>query len=324
LSQAEIDALLNAFDSGDLDVNAEQEENTKQIRDYDFRTANRFHKEQIRTLHVIYDTFSRLFSSYLSGTLRVMADATVTGVEELKYQEFVNALPSPVILAILSQSPMTGPVIFELSPDIAYSMISRLLGGTTTSEIAAREYTEIELVLIERILRQFLHLFEESWEKVAQVKVSLDRIETNPQFAQIVANNETVALVTMDVTIGESKGLINICIPHMALEEINLSTRMMYMSGEVRRSVPAKEHIQRRIEKTPLDLTAVFNATSVTVQDILELSVGDVVRLDHTMSDALTVLVGHLPKFTGTLGVKDKRYAIKVADIIRKEEDVHE
>ncbi|MCL2030524.1 MAG: flagellar motor switch protein FliM, partial [Oscillospiraceae bacterium] len=323
LSQAEIDALLNKFDSGEMDLSAGQEAGGVKVRDYDFRTANRFHKEQIRTLNIIYETFARLLSNYMSGTLRVMASVDVLGIEELKYQEFINALPSPVILAVMRQPPLAGPILFEISPDIAYSMISRLLGGQPTYPGGAtREFTEIELVLVERMLRQFMPLFVEGWTKVMKTSISLDRIETNPQFAQIVASNETVAIISLSVRLGETEGLVNVCLPHLALEPVNnqLSTKLMYQSSESQSKEPVKEDITARIARTQLSLAAVFNATDATVREILELSAGDVLRLDHTISEPLTLMVGHLPKFKVGLGVKDKRYAVKVSEVIRKED----
>jgi len=205
LSQSEIDALLSSISSGgDTGVSDAGDPGSGSAKAYDFRTANRFNKEQIRTLNVIYDTFARLLSSYLSGTLRAMCTAEVTSVEELKYYEFVNALPSPIVLAITQMPPLAGSVLLEMSPSLSYAIISRLLGGQPEKENLSRNFTEIELVLLERVVRQFLPLFGESWEKVIGVSASLDRIETSPQFAQIVAMNETVAIITINVTLDET------------------------------------------------------------------------------------------------------------------------
>lgn len=320
LSQSEIDALLNAISAGEIET-ADSEPETK-VREYDFRTANRFHKEQMRTFRIIHDTFARLFAAYLSGTLRVMCNAEVLSVEELKYQEFVNALPEPVLLGVLRQPPLVGSVLLEISPDISFAMISRLLGGAPTQSGISREFTEIELVLLERVLRQFLPLFAESWEKIIKVNTTLDRIETSPQFAQIVAANETVAIITISVTIGDVSGLVNICLPHLAVEPINqhLSTKLIYQTGVEREAEPAAHDIQMRLETTPLDLTAVFKPTLATVRDILNLQKGDVIQLDHALSDPLILKVAHLPKFRVELGVKENRYAVRVAETIHKEE----
>ena len=322
LSQNEIDALLNAISSGELDTET-QEPTPGRVHEYDFRTANRFHKEQIRTLNIIYDTFGRLLSSYLSGALRAMCTAEVVSVEELKYQEFINSLPSPVTLAVVRMPPLAGSMLIEMSPDLCYSVISRLLGGTPDGT-TARTFTEIELVLLERIMRQFIPLFVESWEKVAKVTTILDRIETSAQFAQIVALNETIALITLNVRVGQVEGLLNICLPHLALEPVTqqLSTKFWYQTSqqESREFIPATDDIRKGIERTPLGVTAVFNDTTVSVRDILNLQAGDVIPLDHRKDEPLTLKVGHLPKFRAAIGIKDKRYAVKIADFIRKED----
>jgi flagellar motor switch protein FliM len=322
LSQSEIDALLNAMNSGEVDASKPAEPELK-VKEYDFRTANRFSKEQIRTLHIIYDSFARLLSTYLSGSLRAMCNCEVVGVEELKYQEFVNALPTPVILAITRMNPLSGPTLVELSPSVAYSMIARLLGGISSGEMT-RSFTEIELVLLERVIRQFIGLFAESWEKVARISAGLERIETAPQFAQIVALSETVVIITINIAIGESEGLMNVCLPYPSIEPIskNLNSKLWFQSvgSDTYKKPSAFNDISQRIHATPLPVAALFNSTFASVRDIINLQVGDVVQLDHSVRDPLTVRVGHLPKFRASLGLKDGRYAVKIAEVIREED----
>ncbi|MDR1692645.1 MAG: flagellar motor switch protein FliM [Oscillospiraceae bacterium] len=321
LSQAEIDALLNAIESDGIDSQP-LDDGANQIREYDFRTANRFNKEHIRTLRIVYDNFARLFASYLSGTLRAMCSAEVMSVEETKYAEFVNALPSPLILAVVRMPPMTGSVLLEVSPDLSYAIISRLLGGKPDKESVSRGFTEIEQVLLERIMRQFLPLFGESWEKVVGITTYLDRLETSPQFAQIVAMNETVAIISISVKVDEAAGTFNICLPHLALEPISqqLTTKFLYQNSDSRQLFPMHEDIQKRIEQTPLEVSAYFNETQTSVRDILNLQTGDVISLNHAVSDPLTLRVGHLPKFRVEVGMKDRRYAAKITEIIQKED----
>jgi flagellar motor switch protein FliM len=323
LSQEEIDALLNAIESDGIEAAGPLEDlSANQVRDYDFRTANRFNKEHMRTLKVIYDTFARLFASYLSGTLRAMCSADVISVEETKYAEFVNALPNPLILAVVRMPPMVGSILLEISPDLSYAIISRLLGGRPDKESVSRGFTEIELVLLERILRQFLPLFAESWEKVVAINTTLDRIETSPQFAQIVAMNETVAIITLSVKLDDAEGSFNICLPHLALEPLNqqLSTKFLYQTDVHRELASAHDDIQKRIEATPLDVSASFNETLAPIREILNLQVGDVIRMDHHISYPVTLRVGHLPKFKADIGVKDSRYAAKIVEIIQRED----
>jgi len=328
LSQNEIDALLNALSSGDVAPEDMAEDPALKIKEYDFRTANRFSKEQIRTFHIIYETFARLFTSYLSGTLRVMCSSEVMSVEEVKYQEFVNAMPTPVVLGIINMPPLVGPTMLSITPDVAYVMISRLLGGSNQSgslEIS-RTFTEIELVLLERIIRQFIGTLVESWAKIIPISTMLDRIETSPQFAQIVAMNETIALITLSVKIGANEGLMNFVLPHLALEPISkqLNTKLMFSSSDTQRHAPKTQDIKTRIQTTPLPVTAVFNNTNSCVREVLGLQIGDIVQLDHHTVQPLTLKVGHLDKFRGIIGIKDHRYSVKITELIREEVSEHE
>ena len=326
LSQSEIDALLQAIDTGEMDVDAPAEtKNTGKVIPYDFRTANRFSREQIRTLGLVYENFSRLYSTYLSGTLRSMCEVTVVGVEELKYHEFVNALPPSVLLSIISMPPLVGPTLMQVTPNLAYAMISRLLGGSGGEDSKiTRGFSEIELVLFERITRQYMGLFNEAWEKVIEVKASLDRLETSAQFAQIVSMGETVAVVTMNARIGDTEGLINCCLPHLALEPIakQLNTKVLFQAGgeTYHKVLPVRDDIRNRIENTPLPLTAVFQRSIATVSEVLDLRVGDILQLDHRVGEPVTVLVGHLVKFHASLGSKDSRYAVRISDLIQEED----
>jgi flagellar motor switch protein FliM len=251
-------------------------------------------------------------------------------VEELKYQEFVNSLPSSVILAVVNMPPLDGPTLLELSPDMCYAMIGRLLGGSSAVRVQSslehnRSYTEIELVLIERVLRQFTNLINEAWQKVIHVEASLDRIETNPMFAQIVSLNETVALITLNCKIGDTNGFINFCLPHLALEPINkrLTTKAWYQSSEAQQKSlpPATANISSRINTTRLPLTVVFNKTTSTTGDILGLQTDDVIVLDHHVDQPLTLMVGHLPKFHVEVGAQDKNYAAKIVAQIQEEDN---
>jgi len=253
-----------------------------------------------------------------------MCEVSVAGVEELKYHEFVNALPTTVLLSIISMPPLVGPTLMEFSISVAYAMITRLLGGTgSENEGQTRGFTEIELVLFDRISRQFVGLFNEAWEKVIDIRAAVERLETSAQFAQIVAMGETVAVVTLNVKIGNTEGFINCCLPHLALEPIakQLNTKVLFQTGSehYRNLLPVADDIRRSIRITPLSLTAVFNETAADLRDILGLRVGDVLQLDHKVGEPLTVKVGHIPKFQAALGVRGNRYAVMISNLIREE-----
>jgi flagellar motor switch protein FliM len=277
----------------------------------------------MRTFHVVFETYSQLLSNKLSSILRVSCECEILSIEECSYSEFNNSLPAPVILAVTDAHPMHGSLLIQMSPEFAYMLISRLFGGGTTGE-NSKQFTEIELALIERVLRQQCEVFSEAWDKVIEISMQIDRIETSPQFAQITAPNEPVAVIILSISMGEETGLMSICIPHTAIEPISqqLNTRMWFSSG-IRDDGRGEERLAAltgMLMHSPIPMTAIFEQTPATVSDIVNLQIGDVIKLDHPVEEPLTIKVQHIPKFRATIGTLGHKYAMQVVDILQEEE----
>ncbi|MCL2151604.1 MAG: flagellar motor switch protein FliM [Oscillospiraceae bacterium] len=325
LSQAEIDELLGSLMTGEaaaVSPEASGGSSAMKVKEYDFRTANRFPKEQMRTFHVVFETYSQLLSNRLSSVLRVSCECEILSIEECSYSEFNNSLPVPVVLAIMEAPPMNGSLISQMSPEFSYMIISRLFGGGTAGE-NSKQFTEIELALIERVLNQAIDVFDEAWDKVIGLSTKLERIETSPQFAQITAPNEPVAVIIMNITMGEESGLMSICVPHTAIEPVaqQLNTRMWF-SGASRddgKNGEQADVLRDQLLKTPVPLTAFFEQTPATVSDLVNLQIGDVIKLDHSIDHPLTIKVHHMPKFRAAVGTAGLKYALRIVDIIEEE-----
>lgn len=324
LSQNEIDELLKALTTGDIDVQQIQTTKTeKKVKLHDFKKPPKFANDHKRTLQFINENYARLVQSFLSGYLRSLVQVDVLSVDALQYSEFSNSLSNPVVLGIVDFSPLSGSVIFEMDPSIAYALIDRILGGRGAAMERVRSFTEIELAILERIIVQILNLMREPWESIISIKPRLEKIETNAQFAQIIHPNEMVALITLNVVVGEVKGMINICIPHMVVEPImpKLSTKLWFTNIENEKTEHNKQDIEFRIENTFVPVRAVLGRTSISVGEFLDLQVGDVLPLETGVNGDLEVLVGDLPKFYAKPGVKKNRIAVKVSEVIRREEE---
>ena len=324
LSQNEIDDLLKALSTGEID--AQQMQSTTQerkIKSHDFKRASKFAKDHIKTLNIIYDNYARLVTNFLTGYLRTLVQVDVVTVEALPYSDFSNSVSNPVILAIIDFAPLSGSIIFEIEPHIAFALVDRILGGKGSSMERVREFTEIELAIIERIIIQILNLMREPWENVISIRPRLDKIETNAQFAQIVAQNETVALITLSARVGDVDGMINICIPHMVVEPIvtKLSTKFWFSNIEKEATPEMKETIEIRVRNTMVPLKAMLGKTTITVGDFIELQLGDVLPLETGVNDDMEIHVGDLIKFYATPGVRKNKVAVKISKVLKKEDE---
>jgi len=274
LSQSEIDALLQALSSGELDVQEIKEvEQSKKIKKYDFRNPQKIAKDQLRTLEIIHDNFGRLFQTFLSGYLRAPVKISVISVEQIAYSEFINAISNPAFLNIIDVSPLNGQMMIDISVVVAYTMIDRLLGGNGSKEQEIREFTEIELTLLMNMMKRAMSIIEEAWKNVIKLELKLERVEVNPQFAQIVPPNETIALITMNLEVGEAEGMLNVCIPYLLLEPIldKLNTRYWFSSTKKEMSQNQITQIKNRILNAKVELKAELGSTLVKVKDIINL-----------------------------------------------------
>ncbi|MBE5854479.1 MAG: flagellar motor switch protein FliM [Lachnospiraceae bacterium] len=321
LSQDEIDNLLAALSTGEIDADQIKDSAEKQVKDYDFKRPAKFSKEHLRTLEIIFEHYGRLLSTNLPVYLRKNVQVSVNSSETVTFSEFSNALSNPVILSIINFQPLTGNIIMELSPNLGFSMIDRMLGGKGLPLEKSRDFSEIELTLLERIMVICMQLLREPWKNVLDINPTLDRIETNPQFAQIIAPSEMIAIVTLNIKVGDVEGLMNICLPYFTLENImdKLNTKFWFSTIQDSSDEDYEAYIEAMIKRVQVPIRAVLGKSSISVGDFTSLQTGDVIRLDNRVDNELAVYVGNLKKFMAVPGSSKDKYAVRVTSILGEE-----
>lgn len=322
LSQSEIDALLSALSSGSVDANElKQEQTKKKIKVYDFRRPNKFSKDQIHTLHVIFENFTRSLGTYLSAQLRAPVQMEILSVEQLTYEEFIRSIPNPTILNVFSLYPLEGSAIMEINPNIGFAFLDRLLGGPGDPINKVRGLTEIEQTVMERLAQKMLDYLAEPWGSIIEIEPSLDRIETNPQFTQLVSPSEIMIIISLETQMTDVLGMINICIPFLVLEPIvdKLSVHYYYSASNTRTNEESMAAIQNKLQNTEIMVKVLLGRTTITVRDLLELSVGDVIPLERNINEELEVAIGQSTKFLGKPGILGNKISLQISQVIKEE-----
>ncbi|MGN0378075.1 MAG: flagellar motor switch protein FliM [Butyrivibrio sp.] len=319
LSQDEIDNLLKSLSSGELDVDDMKDTDEKVVKNYDFARPAKFSKEHLRTLEIIFEHYGRLLSTNLPVYLRRTVQVEVVNSEVVAYSEFTNALSNPVLLGIVGMEPLEGNIIIEMASNLGYAMLDRLLGGSGAPLGSTRDFSEIELVILERMFSICVNLLAAPWANVLTVQPRLDRIETNSQFAQIISPNEMIAIITMNVKIGDVEGLMNVCLPFVVLEPVidKLNTKYWFSTMQNKDVNSYEEAIESLIAKAPIPVKAVLGTSSISVNDFINLGVGDIIKLDTAVDQELEVFVGNIKKFKALPGSSDDKYAVRLTKILR-------
>ena len=323
LSQDEIDNLLKALSTGELDADEMKNTDERQVKDYDFARPAKFSKEHLRTLEIIFEHFGRLLATNLPAYLRKSVSVDVVNSEVVIYSEFSNALSNPVLLGVVGMDPLMGNVIMEMASNLGFAIVDRPLGGVGNSLEKERDFSEIELSILERVFTICVNLLHEPWENVVEITPRLNRIETNSQFAQIISPSETIAIVTINLKIGDVEGLMNICLPYTTLEPVmdKLNTKYWFSTMKEKDSNSYEAAIENIIDNALIPMKAVLGTSKINVQDFVNLQLGDVIRLDRKVDDELEVYVGNIKKFKALPGYSDNKYAVRVTEILREESE---
>lgn len=324
LSQSEIDSLLDALSSGS--IKAEEvisDEKKRKIKPYDFRRPNKFSKDQLRTLLMLHENFARLLTTSLSTYLRSMLRVQVASIDQLTYEEFTKSLPNPTVMNIIAVKPLEGDIIIELSPQLAFAIIDRLLGGHGNPVEKVRELTDIEQIVIKRVVSRTLTNIKEAWQAVVNLEPRFESIELNPAFTQIIPPSDMIVLVTLDVRIGETFGLMNICLPYDVLEPIvgRLNAQLWFAKSGESQNERSLTAIRHRLELASVRVTVELGHARITVDDLLNITVGDVIQLDRPVDQLLAMRIGKNIKFYGSPGVSGSRMAVQIGQVAQEGEE---
>ncbi|MGF2615657.1 flagellar motor switch protein FliM [Rossellomorea vietnamensis] len=324
LSQNEIDALLSALSTGEMSADDfKKDEEEKKVKVYDFKRALRFSKDQIRSLTRIHENFARILTTYFSAQLRTYVQISVVSADQVPFEEFVRSVPKMTILNIFDVPPLDGHILMEVNPNIGYAMMDRVMGGKGTGMNKIENLTEIETKIMSNLFERAFDNLRDAWSNIAEIDPMLAEFEVNPQFLQMVSPNETVVVISMNTTIGETSGMINICIPHVVLEPIIPKLSVSYwMQTKAKEKDPQEsENLQKRIKTAQVPVVAELGSSDITIDDFLSLDIGDVIQLNRRIDAPLVVKVGEIPKFTAQPGEQNKKLAVQIIDSLKGGEE---
>lgn len=322
LSQSEIDALLSALSTGELEPEQVQKEEEKQkVKVYDFRSPQKFSKDHIRTLELVHDNFARIISNYLTAQVRKNVKVKVETVEQVSYEEFIHSVQNPTILTLFKLPPLTGTLLFETNPEFSYQIIDILLGGTGERKTTNTEFSDIDKNIMHQVVAGLLSNLVLAWEDIMEVQPEIESIETNPAINQTLSPNEPVALIVFSVEMGKSTTFINLCIPYLSIEKLlyKLVVQYWFKNGDEEQEDDSDEKIREGLNPVEVELSAKLGDTHLSVDDFLRLSIGDIIKLDNKCNEPVKVLVEDEEYFYAKPGTIGKNMGVTIIDIIDKE-----
>lgn len=286
---------------------------------YDFRRPDKFSKEQLRTLHMLHETFARHAGTSLSAFLRSPVSIELIALEQKPYEEYMRGINSSVF-TIMSMPPLSGQSLLEVEFSIVFSMIDRLLGGPGGS-ISRNVLTDIERPLVRQMIERVFAALKTAWEGIVIINPGIETIETSSQFVQIAPPNDIVVTILFEVRVGNQRGAMSICIPYLLLKPITtkLSAQKWFVSGGKKNTASSRRLLAWQIGQSNVDCSVVLGKSKITMRDLLSLNPGDVLTLDRDQDEDLDFLVSKTPKFKGKPITSGKRLYFSITEATKQE-----
>jgi flagellar motor switch protein FliM len=306
LSQEDIDALFQ------LQSSRSRAGSKPQAQRYDFRRSDRIPNEQIRALRVIHDTFARSLASSLSAYLRSYVTVNLISVEQLSFRDFMTCLPSPTCIATLRITPLEGVAVLEISPTLAFPLIEVLLGGGKIKpRIVKREMTDIERQILDSLLVLIVQNLSFAWQSVAKVDFAVAGLETEPGLLHALPPNEAVVTIATEIQLAETSGMMNLGIPSSVVKQ--LRNRLdQHWSSRRGSNIDESAKMLAKVADSAVSLDARVEGSSVTFEDLLSLSEGDILALDQSVDRPVRVSLNGVPTFSGQVMVSGRRRAVAI------------
>jgi flagellar motor switch protein FliM len=327
LSQSQIDDLLNRMRSGEVEDAPKPDEQQGKIKEYDFSLPKKFTRDQLKMLRSLNENFSRQLSSYFTSILRDVCEVSISQIEEQRYSEFSNSLPETVLAGLLSCVPASDdfgemPLVLECTSSFGFFVIERLLGGSGMPEVPEREYTDIEINILQSVMQRITSDLQIAWNNFFESKITLQEIETNGRMLQTFSPQDIVVILTMEIKTEMADSMANLCIPANNLEEIINSLGLKSIGTTERQTDGEKEKAKRdallsNLERGNLEMVAYLDHCQMALEDILQLQVNDVISLNRKIDEDIQVDVDGKPWFSARMGELDTQKALKLVNSLK-------
>ncbi len=316
LSQDEIDALLTGVDGGDVETDAEVEDNGE-LKTYDFSSQDRIVRGRMPTLEMINERFARNFRISLFNFLRRSPNISVEGVQMSKFGEYIHSLFMPSNLNLIKMKPLRGVALFVMNPTLVYSLVDNFFGGDGRfhTKIEGRDFTATEMQVIQNVIQLIFEDLKKAWKPVMDIEFEHSGSEVNPHFANIVSPSEVVVISTIHVELDNGGGDIHLTLPYSMIEPIRDLLDAGLQSDSSDYDERWVNSLREEIESASLEITTNLTEIKMTLSDIQNMKAGDVIPIEPP--NTIMATVEDIPVFRAKYGLSRGNQALKVLEMIR-------
>ena len=328
LSQSQIDDLLKRMQGANAAEEPVVVEDPKsKVKEYDFSSPKKFTKDQLTSMTNLYESYSRMVTSYFTSIMRELCEVNVIQIEEQRYYEFSNALSDNTLVAMIDFRPEDRNyddtvLMLELAQSFGFMIIERLMGAMGDVFMPDRDFSDIELAILGTVLQRVNDYLRDAWRNYLPVNTTFRNIETNGRMIQAFSPQDIVIIVTLEIKCGAYTATSNICMPSNNLDAIITSFGARYAKATKQQS-PERERVKKDlvldyIKQSDLLVEAVLDQCQMSLGEVIGLQVNDVIALGKHIDSDVQVSVDGIPWYNARLGESRMKKAVKLIDAISR------
>ncbi len=320
LTQEEVDSLLRGISGGEIETETDIEENESGIVSYDLTSQDRIIRGRMPTLEIINDRFARFLRNVFTSSLRRIVDVTSLSIDMIKFGDFLKTLPVPTSIHLFQMEPLRGVSLLVIEAPLIFSIIDIFFGGSGSShyKVEGRDFSPIEMGIIHRMVNMIFGELEKSWTPVFGIHTKLVRSEINPQFVTIMPMTDVVIISKFSVEMEFASGNLMLCFPYTMIQPIKEKLTASFQSEQMEQDTGWIREFRKAMLQAEVDLTVRLGGTDLKAKDLINLKIGDVLRLNRYASEPIDILVEGVKKFMGVPGVFKGNKAVRIVSKVRE------
>ena len=277
--------------------------------------------ERLPMLEVVFDRLERMLTTSVRNFTSENVDVNLDNITAQRFGDYLNSVPLPAMISVFKAVEWDNFGLVTVDSPMIYSIVDVLLGGrrgTVPMRIEGRPYTTIEASLFERLIRLLLQDLSNAFAPITDVNFRFERMETNPRFAAIARPGNACIVFKMRIDMEDRGGTIEFLIPYATLEPARDLLLQMFMGEKFGRDSIWEGHLAREIWVTDVDLEAVLEEQTVSLNYVAKLEVGSMLKLRSRPDSAVTLRCGSVPMLRGKVGQRGDNLCIQVEEKLER------
>ncbi len=287
------------------------------VQRHDFRQPAFVSAAELRNLRLGHEEFVRSLAARLSMYLRFEVTLQLSKLPAIAFHQFIEGLADPTYLTLFKAEPLRGICLLDIPRRLGLTLVDRLLGGSALAVNWQRELSEIDVALLDQIAGILLGEWRQQWAGLMDLRPVALGHETSGGFVHTSPRDTVMFAPAIETRVGDCVESIQLGFPCSTLEPLVRKLNARPGPGVMDAATAPAAQWNRSFEDVNIPVTAEWPGVELSVREVAQLKVGDVIPLAPESANQVRLRLANLPKFIGRLGTRGTHWAVEMTHVLK-------